>query len=58
MGVQAHLVELERKHKILENELHEALVHQFAVGDLVALERERGLGRQQVSHRETAVWAP
>ena len=27
MAIQAHLVELERKHKILENELHEALVH-------------------------------
>ena len=27
MAIQAHLVELERKHKILENELHEALLH-------------------------------
>src|SRR6266496_1721688 len=27
MALEAHLVELERKHKILENELHEALVH-------------------------------
>ncbi len=27
MAIQAHLVELERKHKVLENELHEALVH-------------------------------
>ena len=25
MALQAHLVELERKHKSLENELHEAL---------------------------------
>ena len=25
MALQAHLVELERKHKILENELHEAV---------------------------------
>jgi hypothetical protein len=25
MAMQAHLVELERKHKILENEVHEAL---------------------------------
>jgi hypothetical protein len=27
MALQAHLVELERKHKILENELHDARVH-------------------------------
>ena len=27
MAIQAHLVELERKHKSLENELHEALIH-------------------------------
>ena len=27
MALQAHLVELERKHKVLENELHEALLH-------------------------------
>ena len=27
MAIQAHLVELERKHKVLEHELHEALLH-------------------------------
>src|ERR1700744_1466121 len=27
MAIHAHLVELERKHKVLENELHEALLH-------------------------------
>jgi hypothetical protein len=27
MAIEAHLVELERKHRILENELHEALLH-------------------------------
>jgi hypothetical protein len=27
MALQAHLVELERKHRVLENELHEALLH-------------------------------
>ena len=27
MAIQAHLVELERKHKVLESELHEALLH-------------------------------
>lgn len=27
MALQSHLVELERKHRVLESELHEALVH-------------------------------
>lgn len=27
MAIQAHLVELERKHRVLESELHEALNH-------------------------------
>ncbi|ABE38664.1 YdcH family protein [Rhodopseudomonas pseudopalustris] len=27
MALQAHLVELERKHKVLESQLHDALVH-------------------------------
>jgi hypothetical protein len=27
MAIQAHLVELERKHEVLENELHDALQH-------------------------------
>ena len=27
MAIQAHLVELERKHRVLEGELHEALTH-------------------------------
>jgi hypothetical protein len=27
MAIQAHLVELERKHRILESELHDALRH-------------------------------
>jgi hypothetical protein len=36
--------------------VHEALVHQLAVGHVVALERERGLGRQQVV-RIGGLWA-
>ena len=40
MAIQAHLVELERKHKILENELHEALVHP-SVDDLHICELKR-----------------
>jgi hypothetical protein len=40
MAIQAHLVELERKHKILENELHEALVH-LSTDDLQIVELKR-----------------
>ena len=40
MTIQAHLVELERKHKLLENELHEALVHP-SVDDLHIVELKR-----------------
>ena len=40
MALQAHLVELERKHKILENELHEALVH-LSTDDLQIVELKR-----------------
>ena len=27
MAIQAHLAELERKHRVLEGELHDALLH-------------------------------
>src|SRR4030081_39362 len=40
MAIEAHLVELERKHKVLENELHEALVH-LSTDDLQILELKR-----------------
>ena len=40
MALQAHLVELERKHKILENELHDALVH-LSTDDLQIAELKR-----------------
>jgi hypothetical protein len=40
MAIQAHLVELERKHKVLENELHEALVH-LSTDDLHIVELKR-----------------
>ena len=40
MAIQAHLVELERKHKTLENELHEALVH-LSTDDLEIAELKR-----------------
>jgi hypothetical protein len=40
MAIQAHLVELERKHRVLESELHEALVHP-STDDLRILELKR-----------------
>lgn len=40
MAIQAHLVELERKHKLLENELHEALLH-LSTDDLEIRELKR-----------------
>jgi len=40
MAIEAHLVELERKHKVLENELHEALVH-LSTDDLHIVELKR-----------------
>jgi hypothetical protein len=40
MAIQAHLVELERKHKVLESELHEALVH-LSTDDLRIAELKR-----------------
>jgi len=40
MALQAHLVELERKHKVLETELHDALVH-LSTDDLRIVELKR-----------------
>jgi len=40
MTIQAYLVELERKHKLLENELHEALMH-LSTDDLQIVELKR-----------------
>ncbi|HEY2249130.1 MAG TPA: DUF465 domain-containing protein [Bradyrhizobium sp.] len=40
MAIQAHLVELERKHKTLESELHEALIH-VSTDDLQIAELKR-----------------
>jgi hypothetical protein len=40
MALQAHLVELERKHKILETELHEALTH-LSTDDMQIVELKR-----------------
>lgn len=40
MAIHAHLVELERKHKVLETELHEALLH-LSTDDLQIVELKR-----------------
>ncbi len=40
MAIQAHLVELERKHRILESELHDALQH-LSTDDLKIIELKR-----------------
>jgi hypothetical protein len=40
MAIQAHLVELERKHRVLEGELHEALMH-LSTDDLRIVELKR-----------------
>jgi hypothetical protein len=40
MAIQAHLVELERKHRVLENELHDALMH-LSTDDLQIVELKR-----------------
>ncbi|HEY8332755.1 MAG TPA: DUF465 domain-containing protein [Tardiphaga sp.] len=49
MALQAHLVELERKHKVLENELHDALVH-LSTDDLriVELKRRKLMVRDEI----------
>ena len=49
MALQAHLVELERKHKILETELHDALVP-LSTDDLriVELKRRKLMVRDEI----------
>jgi len=49
MAIQAHLVELERKHKVLEGELHDALIH-LSTDDLqiVQLKRRKLMVKDQI----------
>lgn len=49
MAIQAHLVELERKHRVLESELHEAL-HHLSIDDarIVELKRRKLLLKDQI----------
>ena len=55
MALQAHLVELERKHKVLETELHEALDH-LSTDDLqiVELKRRKLLLRDEIARLKSA----
>jgi hypothetical protein len=56
MAIQAHLVELERKHKLLESELHQALLH-LSTDDLeiVELKRRKLMVKDQIERlRHTA----
>jgi hypothetical protein len=58
MAIQAHLVELERKHKTLENELHEALIH-VSTDDLqiVELKRRKLMVKDQIERLRQAALA-
>ncbi len=56
MAIQAHLVELERKHKVLESELHEALLH-LSTDDLqiAELKRRKLMVKDQIERLKQAV---
>ena len=55
MAIQAHLVELERKHRVLEGELHDALVH-LSTDDLriVELKRRKLMVRDEIERLRIA----
>ena len=56
MAIQAHLVELERKHKLLESELHDALLH-LSTDDLeiIELKRRKLMVKDQIERLRHAV---
>jgi hypothetical protein len=58
MAIQAHLVELERKHKSLESELHDALIH-VSTDDLqiVELKRRKLMVKDQIERLKQAALA-
>lgn len=58
MAIQAHLVELERKHRILEDELHDALVH-LSTDDLriVELKRRKLMVKDEIQRLRQSVEA-
>lgn len=50
MALQSHLVELERKHKVLESQLHEALAHPSTDDLRIAeLKRRKLMVRDQIN---------
>ena len=55
MAIQAHLVELERKQRVRENELHEALVH-LSTDDLqiAELKRRKLMVKDQIERLKNA----
>ena len=55
MSIQAHLVELQRKHRVLEDELHEALTHPSVDALQIAeLKRRKLMVRDEIERlRET-----
>jgi hypothetical protein len=58
MAIEAHLVELERKHRILENELHEALLH-LSTDDaqITELKRRKLLLKDEIERLKQAATA-
>jgi hypothetical protein len=58
MAIQAHLVELERKHKTLESELHDALIH-VSTDDLqiAELKRRKLMVKDQIERLKQAALA-
>ena len=55
MAIQAHLVELERKHRVLESELHEAMKN-LATDDvrIVELKRRKLLLKDEIERLKMA----
>ena len=56
MTIQADLAELERKHRVLENELHEALNHPSTDAlEIVELKRRKLMVRDEIARlKQTA----
>jgi len=56
MAIQAHLVELERKHRVLESELHDALQH-LSTDDLkiIELKRRKLMVKDEIERLKLAV---
>ena len=56
MAIHAHLVELERKHEVLENQLHDALKH-LSTDDtqIVEIKRRKLVLRDEIERLRHAV---